>query len=127
MTNETIAPESPTTPNEGTEETAFAATVSLHYIIMAIYVLGTVGAAGILLQAFAEGKSESITLYAILMMLPVTLFLLHLMALKGLKKRQPWGYKATKGRGILLLLGFPFGTVLGVFLLSQLSKFRFND
>ncbi|MDH5784077.1 MAG: hypothetical protein OEZ16_00540 [Chromatiales bacterium] len=120
-------PEIPPSPNTSGEEAALAAAISIHYITMVLYVLGFIGTTGSLLLSLLQRESENYLLYAILCLLPVILFLMHLMALKGLKKHQPWGYRASRGLGILLLFGFPFGTVLGLFLLSQLSKFRFDE
>lgn len=108
------------------ESEAIAYALSVHYITMALYTIGVVVSAGMLLLAIAQDGKENIIAYTVLTLLPVILFLMHLLAVKGLKKRQSWGYKASKGLGILLLLGFPFGTVLGVLLLQQLSKFKFS-
>lgn len=119
--------EIPTSAPDNQEEAALAAAVSIHYITMALYVLGFIGTAGNLLLGLLQGEIENILAYSILTLLPVLLFLMHLMAVKGLNKRQLWGYKASRWLGFLLLLLFPFGTVLGLFLLSQLSKFRFDD
>lgn len=117
----------PTSPAEGQEEAAFAAVLSIHYITMALYILGALGSAGMLLMDIAQGGNNNHLAYLLLTLLPVLLFILHLMAVKGLRKRQAWGYKASKGLAFLLLLAFPFGTVLGLFLLSQLSKFRIEE
>ena len=113
----------PAPPSESPEEAAFAAALSIHYITMVLYILGALGSAGMLLLDIAQGDANNHLAYLLLTLLPVLLFILHLMAVKGLKKRQAWGYKASKGLAFLLLLAFPFGTVLGLFLLSQLSKF----
>ncbi len=117
MTNEQTA-----TP----EQTAFAAALSIHYITMGLYIVGFLGMVSTLLPKLIEGGEEHIVGYAILTLLPVLLFAVQLLALKGLKKRQAWGYQASRLLGYLLLLGFPFGTVLGGFLLLQLSKFRLD-
>ena len=109
------------------ENTAFSAALSVHYIIMALYTLGTVGAASKLLVTFLAPGTNSLTLPLFILIIPAILFFMHLMAVKGLKKRQGWGYKASKGLAYLLLLGFPFGTVLGVLLLMQLSKFSLDS
>ncbi len=116
--------EIPDSSSESQEEAAFAAALSIHYITMALYILGALGSAGMLLLDIAQGGSNHHRAYLLLALLPVLLFIMHLMAVKGLRKRQAWGYKASKGLAFLLLLAFPFGTVLGLFLLSQLSKFR---
>ena len=109
------------------ENAAFSAALSVHYIIMALYTLATLGAASKLLSAFIEYGSQSIATALTIFIIPPVLFLMHLMAVRGLKKRQNWGYKASKGLAYLLLLGFPFGTVLGVMLLLQLSKFSLDS
>ena len=119
--------EIPEASPENPQEAALAAAVSIHYITMALCALGFVGTAGNLLLGLVQGEAENILAYTLLTLLPVVLLLMNLMAAKGLGKRQPWGYKASRGLGFLLLLLFPFGTVLGLFLLSQLSKFRFDD
>lgn len=115
------------TPSTGSVEEALSYALSVHYITMALYVLAIVGVTGMLLLAIVLGEGKNLPLDLILALLPVVLFLLHLMAVKGLKHHQPWGYQASKGLGILLLLGFPFGTVLGLVLLLQLKKFRFDN
>lgn len=127
MSEQRDNPDIPTAAPVSKEEAAFAAAVSIHYITMALYTLGFIGAAGNLLLGLAQGEREYLLGYVLITLLPAILFFVHLMAVKGLKKRQQWGYKASKALGFLLLLGFPFGTVLGIFLLSQLSKFRFDS
>jgi hypothetical protein len=126
MSEQTTNPDIPAATPTETKEAAFAATLSIHYITMALYTLGFVGTAGNLFLGLIQGESENLLGYIIITLLPIMLFLMHLMAVKGLKKRQAWGYKATRFLGFLMLLGFPFGTVLGLFLLSQLAKFSID-
>ncbi len=123
--NEQTVPRDNTSSED--ENAAFSAALSVHYIIMALYTLGAVGAASQLLVTLIDPSANSIALPLFILTIPAMLFLMHLMAIKGLKKRQNWGYKASKGLAYLLLLGFPFGTVLGVLLLQQLSKFSFES
>jgi len=120
--------ESATTAHSAHEgEDVFAATLSIHYITMALYALGTLGSAAMALQAAVQGQTNNILAFLLLTLLPITLFIMHMMTVKGLKKRQMWGYKASKALAVLMLLGFPFGTVLGLFMLSQLAKLRLGQ
>lgn len=113
--------------SHGPQEAALAAICSIHYITMGLYTLGFIGTAGNLLLSILQGESGNLRAYSLLTLLPVVLFFIHLMAVRGLNKRQPWAYQASRWLGFLLLLLFPFGTVLGLFLLSQLSKFRLDN
>jgi len=45
--------------------------------------------------------------------------LLHWYAAKGTRLGTKWGRRMSKGLGILLLFGFPIGTILGVYILAQ--------
>ncbi len=111
-------------PIEG-ETAAFHAALSVHYIVLVLYAIGTIGGSILvlisILTRYTDDSSQELAIFSI----PPILFSLHLLAVIGLKKAKPWGYNTSKALGYLLLLIFPFGTVLGVILLMQLSKFRF--
>ena len=63
---------------------------------------------------------------------PVMLFILafpaffHYIAKLGLEGNKPWGRTLSILIGIVLLFGFPFGTIFGVFLLYYLNKKEWN-
>lgn len=107
------------------EQTALAAAISVHYIVMALYILGTLGGLRMLLASILSQAGIPLGEIVIALLAPL-LFALHLLAVRGLQRRSAWGYKASRGLAFLLLLLFPFGTVLGAILLSQLAKFRFS-
>ncbi len=106
-----------------TELTAFSNALSIHYIVLAIYAIGTVGGSILLLIALLTDTTDDSILKLSLFAIPPMLFAIHFMAVTGLKKRQLWGYKLSIYLGYFLLILFPFGTVLGVLLLQQLSRF----
>jgi len=106
-----------------TEQAAFSNALSVHYIVLALYAIGTIGGAILLLIALVTGLTNDSILKLSLFGIPPILFTLHFMAAIGLKKRQLWGYKLSIALGYFLLILFPFGTVLGVLLLQQLSRF----
>lgn len=109
-----------------TENTALSAALSVHYIVLVLYSFGILGSIAMLLLSHLTNARLDIVQAAILLIAPI-LFSLHLLAVKGLKRTKLWGYNTSRVLAYLLLLAFPFGTVLGVILLSQLSKFRFTN
>ena len=107
-----------------TEKYAYSAVLSVHYITLALYALAALGGAVLLIVFTLTTMSGNAgTLWAASIISPI-LFVLHLLAVKGLKNQKQWGYDLSKNLSYLLLLAFPIGTVLGVILLSQLSKFK---
>jgi hypothetical protein len=108
------------------DNTALSAALSVHYIVLVLYALGTFGGAASLLISIVSNAGIGVGQAAILAIAPI-LFSLHLLAVKGLRGMKLWGYNTSKLLAYLLLLAFPFGTVLGAILLSQLSKFRFTN
>jgi len=108
-----------------TESYAVSAALSVHYIVMALYSFGIFGVLVFLFISVMTNTGIDILQAALLLFVPI-LFSLHLLAVKGLKRAKAWGYNTSKILAYILLLGFPFGTVLGVILLIQLSKFRFS-
>jgi len=105
---------------------ALAAALSVHYIVLVLYALGILGGMAMIFVAYLTNTRLDVVQTVLLLIVPI-LFSLHLLAVKGLKRMKPWGYNASKLLAYLLLLAFPFGTVLGAILLSQLSKFRFTN
>ena len=106
-----------------TEQTAFSNALSVHYIVLTLYAIGTIGATILVLISLVTDVTNDSILQLSLFGIPPLLFTLHFLAATGLKKRQLWGYKLSIALGYLLLILFPFGTVLGVLLLQQLSRF----
>lgn len=105
------------------EQTAFSNALSVHYIVLTIYAIGTIGGSILVLISLLTNTTNDSILELLVFALPPILFSLHFMAVIGLKKRQLWGYKFSIYLGYFLLILFPFGTVLGVILLQQLSRF----
>ena len=122
MTDKTDVEVSPAPEDESTE--ALSAALSVHYIVLVLYALGTLGGAASTLLSFVTDTRINGVQVLIVISAPM-LFIFHLLAVKGLKRAEPWGYTASKVLGYVLLLIFPLGTVLGAILLAQLSKFRF--
>lgn len=50
--------------------------------------------------------------------------LVHFAAARGARRGTTWGRVLSTVIGIILLVGFPLGTVAGVYLLYQLSKWK---
>jgi len=113
----------PTPDNTETEQTAFSNTLSVHYIVLVLYAIGSIGGSILLLISLLSNVTNDSLLKLSVFGIPPLLFTLHFLAVTGLKKRQLWGYKLSIGLGYFLLILFPFGTVLGVLLLQQLSRF----
>lgn len=127
MDETTINQKSISSPLSEEANTALAAALSIHYIVIVIYTMATlVGTVGVLLLSFMNQLRVDIAGIALAILIP-SLLTLHLLAVRGLKKRREWGRSTSVLLGLLLLLGFPFGTVLGLILLSQLFKFEFVD
>ncbi len=105
------------------EQAAFSNALSVHYIVLALYAIGTLGGAILLLIALTTGFTDDSILKLSLFGIPPALFTLHFIAVTGLQKRQPWGYRLSIALGYFMIILFPFGTVLGVLLLLQLSRF----
>ena len=105
------------------EQAAFSNALSVHYIVMALYVIGTIGGAILVLISILSNVTNDSILKLLLFAIPPLLFALHFLAARSLKKQQLWGYKLSTALGYFLLILFPFGTVLGFILLQQLSRF----
>ena len=105
------------------EQAAFSNALSVHYIVLALYAIGTIGGSILVLISLLSNVTNDSILKLSLFAVPPILFTLHFLAASGLKKRQLWGYKLSIALGYFLLILFPFGTVLGVLLLQQLSRF----
>ena len=105
------------------EQTAFANALSVHYIVLTLYAIGTIGGSILVLISLVTNVTNDSILELSLFGVPPILFTLHFLAVISLKKRQLWGYKLSIALGYFLLILFPFGTVLGVLLLQQLSRF----
>ena len=105
------------------EQTAFSHALSIHYIVMALYVIGTIGGSILVLISILSNVTNDSFLKLSLFGIPPLLFTLHFLAVTGLKKRQLRGYKLSIALGYFLIILFPFGTVLGVLMLQQLSRF----
>ena len=105
------------------EQAAFSNALSVHYIVLTLYAIGTIGGSILLLISILTDVTNDSILKLSLFGIPPILFAIHFFAVIGLKKRQPWGYRLSIFLGYFLLILFPFGTVLGVLLLLQLSRF----
>ncbi len=126
MSNQTNNQNNPSPESTEDEKSAFSAALSIHYIVLVLYAIGTIGGTILvliyLLTSYTDDSIQELLIFSI----PPILFTLHFLAVIGLKKEKAWGYNTSKALGYLLLLIFPFGTVLGVILLQQLSKFRLS-
>jgi len=111
------------TDHTDTEQDAFSNALSAHYIVLALYAIGTIGGSILVLISLLSNVTNDSILKLSLFGIPPLLFTLHFLAVTGLKKRKLWGYKLSIALGYFLLILFPFGTVLGVLLLQQLSRF----
>lgn len=69
----------------------------------------------------ALGNPVSATDYPMLLVLALPA-MIHLVTAEGLTKGKPWARPVSIVVGVVLLVGFPIGTVLGVILLSQMLK-----
>jgi hypothetical protein len=49
----------------------------------------------------------------------VGLFLLHYLTARGAKESKPWARTSSMVISVLLLFGFPLGTLVGIYLLSN--------
>ena len=105
------------------EQAAFSNALSIHYIVMALCAIGTVGGSILMLISLISNVTNDSILKLSLFGIPPLLFTLHFLAVTGLKKRQLWAYKLSIALGYFLLILFPFGTVLGVLMLQQISRF----
>ncbi len=113
----------PSSEHNETEQTAFSNALSVHYIVLTIYAIATLGGSILLLIALLTNTTDDSILKLSLFAIPPILFTLHFFAATGLKQKRLWAYKLSIGLGYFLLILFPFGTVLGALLLIQLSKF----
>lgn len=105
------------------EQGAFSNALSIHYIVMALCAIGTVGGSILMLISLISNVTNDSILKLSLFGIPPLLFTLHFLAVTGLKKRKLWAYKLSIALGYFLLILFPFGTVLGVLMLQQISRF----
>ncbi len=126
MSNQTNNQNIPSPEYIKNEQTAFSAALSIHYIVLVLYAIGTIGGTILVLISLLTSYTDDSIQELMIFSIPPLLFTLHFLAVIGLKKEKPWGYNTSKALGYFLLLLFPFGTVLGVILLQQLSKFRFS-
>jgi len=46
----------------------------------------------------------------------------HLFAMIGARRGNSWGRTLSRAIGVLLLFGFPIGTILGIYVLRQVGK-----
>lgn len=126
MSNQTNNQNIPSPEYIENEQTALSAALSIHYIVLVLYAIGTIGGTILVLISLLTSYTDDSIQELMIFSIPPLLFTLHFLAVIGLKKEKPWGYNISKALAYLLLLAFPFGTVLGVILLSQLYKFRFT-
>lgn len=113
----------PSPDDTDVEQTAFSNALSVHYIVLVLYAIGTIGGSILVLISVTSNVTNDSILKLSLFSIPPLLFTLHFLAVSGLKKRQIWGYKLSIALGYFMLILFPFGTVLGALLLLQLSRF----
>ncbi len=106
-----------------TEQAALSNALSIHYIVMALYLIGTIGGSILVLISLLSSYTDDSILKLSVFTIPPLLFTLHFYVANSLRKLQPSGYKLSIYLGYFLLILFPFGTVLGVILLQQLSRF----
>jgi len=59
-------------------------------------------------------------------LIPLVLGLVHFQTYRGLEKRRKWARKVSIGIGVLLLFGFPVGTIVGVALLICMLRKGWN-
>ncbi|WP_151980768.1 hypothetical protein [Acinetobacter guerrae] len=68
------------------------------------------------------GKSDEITFLFFITVIYVGLGFLHLKASNAVKKGLEVGKNLSQGLGCLMLIGFPLGTMIGIFILINTSK-----
>ncbi|MCF3128433.1 hypothetical protein [Acinetobacter soli] len=90
-----------------------------HRCMMVLYAMMLVLAWIIFIQ---HGKSDTITVLILLTAIYGGMFFLHLKASNEVKNGTEVGKTLSQGLGCLLLLGFPIGTVVGVFILINTRK-----
>jgi uncharacterized membrane protein len=71
--------------------------------------------AALIIQPIKDFTTAEILFFAIL----AALLLLHFFVAKGAREKKPWARGASIAIASLMLLGFPVGTIIGVYLLSN--------
>ncbi len=62
--------------------------------------------------------------YMLILLLPATI---HLLAAEGLVKKKSWARPLSIVIGIVILIGFPIGTLCGIIILTQMFKKEWNN
>jgi len=88
--------------------------IGIHKFIIAIYAIFG------FIMLYVQGSA------VMLFILAFPAFI-HYMAMLGLEGNKPWGRILSILIGIVLLFGFPFGTIFGVSLLYYLNKKEWHE
>jgi hypothetical protein len=100
----------------------------IHSILaFAYFFFAGVGALVIIRNFFRE-EHEEIWFGLACLVVSGSIGLIHFYASKGARMGAPWGRTMSRVIGVLLLFGFPIGTAIGAFILTQCgSKWQAND
>ena len=69
-----------------------------------------------------EGRAGSVSAGVAAFVVFSLLFALHHFTAQACKAGKPWGRRASQVFGVLLLAGFPMGTLIGIYLLRHTWK-----
>lgn len=93
-------------------------TSNVHIALAALY--GMLGAL-VIYMAATNGDSDHASSIAVATFFCVPV-LLHALIAYGARRRRGWARGTSKAVGILMLLGFPIGTLIGFYLIRNASK-----
>src|SRR5215468_6939068 len=87
----------------------------IHWILTSAYAI-----AGVVLFAAFLGVDRLAALA--FLFAPAPIALLHFAAMRGARRGTNWGRLLSRTIGVILLLGFPIGTLTGIYILMQTGK-----
>ena len=97
-------------------------TANAHRMLAIFYAALTVLVGWIAYSAHSASRGDALGDTAIVMAVVGFPAALHGLIWRGASRRSGWARGASKAVGVLMLLGFPIGTLIGVYLLRNASK-----
>ena len=91
----------------------------IHQILLIAYVAIWLLLTVLTLSEKHEGALHPSIFFTAIFVLPIVG---HLFAMIGAHRGSAWGRTLSRAIGVLLLIGFPLGTILGVYVLRQAGK-----
>lgn len=113
---------------EEVKRKAMETAANIHMALSVLYALVVVFSLFAWFKSYSSHDASTMNGAIMPLLVSIPLFV-HFSAAKGLRKNKPWARPVSIIIGILLLFGFPLGTILGFIILNQMLKkeWAYND